>query len=89
MHTLLKIWGLWSFAGMIVFCITVLYVYATEGFIWTMVELIYGLVFAILIPPLDLVALWVINPLSLIFQLIFQGIIFFIFLWLRKKSLNE
>lgn len=86
MNTLLKLYVLWVIAGLITFGLTVAYINATEGYIGTLVELAYDLAFAVIPFPIDLLAIWLIDPFSLVFQGIIFSLLLLLWLWLRSRE---
>lgn len=73
-----KLYGLWVAAGLIVWAISMVYVWLTQGNIELMVSLITSLVFFMIPFPFDLIITWELDRVSLIGQ----GFFFFLFLLL-------
>lgn len=67
---LLKLYGYWVLAGVILLCLSVLYVWLTGSFVEVFTELIISLVIESIIFPFNLIVAGVITPLQVVFHLI-------------------
>jgi len=83
--TLIKLYALWVLADFIVWVFSLLYVWLTGSFADVLSELLVSLALGLIPFPFNILAIWQIDPLSMLFQtLVFFGIL--ILLYLQGKE---
>ncbi len=83
--TLIKLYALWVLADFITWGLTLLYVWLTESLVDILSELFVSLALGLIPFPFNILAIWQIDPLSIIFQtVVFFGIL--ILLYLRSRE---
>jgi hypothetical protein len=83
--TLLKLYGLWLLSDFIVWGISTLYVWITGSLVDLISELLVSLALGAIPFPFNILAIWQIDPLSIIFQTTVFFVIV-IFLVLRNRE---
>lgn len=83
--TLIKLYGIWVLADLIVWGFSLLYVWLTGSLVDILSELFVSLALGLIPFPFNILAVWQVDSLSVIFQtVIFFGIL--IFLMFRNRE---
>jgi hypothetical protein len=83
--TLLRLYGIWVLADFVLWGLSLLYVWATGSLVDLLSALFISLAFGLIPFPFNILAIWQIDPLSIILQ----TVIFFLilaFLFLTKRD---
>jgi hypothetical protein len=83
--TLIRLYGIWVLADFITWGLTLLYVGLTGSLVDVLSELFVSLALGLIPFPFNILAIWQIDPLSMIFQtVVFFGML--ILLYLQSKE---